>query len=224
MRMKIVATALALVGSVSGLASTTTYAAAPQSADLTVKGTIDPDACTPTLSASTLNYGVKSYSELSDTEWTTAPDRQTNLTITCPTATATYWSWTDNHPPAEQPEIPYSAHVFGTSRAPNGQDVATYTILIGEAQADGAAATKICTDFTNQPPWSEDYIGGCGFVASSNIKPYLYAIGHSGGDPEPHVTVMYPLTVRLQYNARAALALTEDAQFDGGATFTIFYP
>lgn len=187
------------------------YALAASSTDLTVKGTITPAACTPTLSNNgEIDIGKFSAKDLNQTTVTQVGRHPMQLTVSCNKAISFALKQIDNNP-----DTTSSRGWFGLGLINTTEKLGYFYPVIKSTLADGVPAQAIDSD-TNGLDWSRTGLMGPG---------YLLSVASTADHNTPiHVK---DLTMDLEivtYIARAdSLTLTDDVTIDGSATFEMKY-
>ncbi len=200
------ATALLLSTSASALAASTV--------DLTVKGVITPNACTPGLSGGGMvDYGKISAKDLNLTTPKQLPRTTLQLTITCDGGTLFAVKGTDNRAGSNS-----SGGTYGLGLINGTQKLGTYDLMLNNAVADSVAVT-VLESGDNGTTWAES--------ADAILPPSaLAAFGdRTSGTwlPVPIQQVVSDLVVYAQIARADSLDLSDEHPIDGSATLEVKY-
>ncbi|WP_455827203.1 DUF1120 domain-containing protein [Pseudomonas graminis] len=202
------ATALLIGTSASALAASTV--------DLTVKGIITPNACTPRLGLSgsgVVDYGKISAKDLNLTAPTQLPRTTLQLTITCEGDTLFAVKGTDNRAGSNSSDGDYGLGLINGT-----QKLGAYDLVLNNAVADDVAVT-VLESRDNGTTWAES--------ANENLPPSsLAAFGdRSSGTwlPVPARQVITDLMVYAQIARADSLDLSDEHPIDGSATLEVKY-
>jgi len=224
MRMKTLCTALALIGCVGGAINNTAVAAATDSVDLTVTGTISLGACTPVFDNSgTVDYGTIATVGLSSTAPTDLGVKSTNLTITCSSPQAVAFNITDN---AKASAVTAglggiaAANVFGLGQTTDGTNLGSYSITLKSVTLDGTAGDVLASADTGTT-WAAAAAGGL----VDNVGTKLWSAGAAGADTvaASATTFAYGVDVDAVLQDSTTLAIDDTQTLAGSATFTLTY-
>lgn len=199
------ATALLLSSSASALAASTV--------DLTVKGIITPNACTPSLSgAGVVDYGKISAKDLNLTTPTPLPLATLQLSISCEGSTLFAVKGSDNRAGSN------ASGTYGLGLINGGQKLGSYDVALMNAVADSVAVT-VLESMDNGATWFDS--GDAALAPSS-----LGAFGTRSAGIWSPVPIQQMTTDMLVYGriARAdSLDLSDEHPIDGSATFEVKY-
>jgi Protein of unknown function (DUF1120) len=199
--------------SATALISVAPYALAASSTDLTVTGTITPNACTPLLSdGGKVEHGKISSKDLNQEKITRLTNKTLQLTVNCDSAIAFRLKPIDNRPGTDTDD----GLAFGLGFINGDQKLGFVEARLLRPLGDGVAVRHI---FSNN--------NGGSWMSTNALYPRtLSAFGASGGPNTP--IAIKDLVTDFQvttYIARAdSLDLTNDVALDGSATLEIDYP
>ncbi|MEB0044371.1 MULTISPECIES: DUF1120 domain-containing protein [unclassified Pseudomonas] len=185
-------------------------ASAASTVDLTVKGVITPNACTPSLSGNgTVDYGKISAKDLNLTSTTVLPAATLQMTVLCDGSTLFAMKGTDNRAGSS---ISGDGATYGLGLINGTQKLGDYALLIDNAVADAAAVTVLeSDDKVSWMPLDDGMLAGFGNNASGAWAPI------------PIQQLTSDVHVR-GFIARAdSLDLTDEQPIDGSATLEIVY-
>ena len=205
--LKALATALLISASAAAMAAS--------SVDLSVKGVITPNACTPSLSGDgVVDYGKISAKDLNLTTSTALPFANLQLSITCDGNTLFAVKGTDNRAGSSSGD---GTRTYGMGLINGNQKLGFYTVNLMNPVAD-SVATKVLESLDNGTTWRDNWTG---------MPPLsLAAFGdNSSGSwlPIPITQVTADMNI-WGYIARAdSLDLSDEHPIDGSATFEVIY-
>ena len=201
------ATALLLSSSASALAASTV--------DLTVKGIITPNACTPSLSgAGVVDYGKISAKDLNLITPTYLPTATLQLSINCEGSTLFAVKGSDNRAGSNAT----ASGSYGLGLINGTQKLGGYDVVLMNAVADSVAVT-VLESMDNGATWFDS--GDAVLTPSS-----LGAFGNQSAGIWSPVPIQQMTTDMLVYGriARAdSLDLSDEHPIDGSATFEVKY-
>ncbi|MGA9702731.1 DUF1120 domain-containing protein [Pseudomonas sp.] len=187
---------------------------AASTVDLTVKGKITPNACTPSLSgAGVIDYGKVSAKDLNLTTPTSLPVATLQLTITCDGSTLFAVKGTDNRAGSNS-----SAYGYGLGLINGTQKLGAYDLTLQNAVAD-SVDTIVLESSDNGTTWRD--LDDTALVPSS-----LAAFGDRSSGVWLPVAIEQVTTDLVVYGriARAdSLDLSDEHLIDGSATFEVKY-
>ncbi|WP_433736998.1 DUF1120 domain-containing protein [Pseudomonas putida] len=189
------------------------YALAASSTDLTVTGTITPQACMPNLSnGGVVDYGKISSKDLNLTSETSLDYHTLTLGVNCASSTLLALQLIDNRNGSSSSSASWT---FGMGLINGTQKLGYYSLFINTAVADGVPAQTISSK-DNGATWnnylmlaSGDYLS----VAASNDWTKPIAVK----DLNMHLNVL-PRIARAD-----SLDLTHEVAMDGSATLEMKY-
>lgn len=199
---------------VTALLTSCTSALAASTVDLTVKGIITPNACTPGLSRNGIvDYGKISAKDLNQTTPTFLPDVTLQLTVDCDGATLFGFSGTDNRSgSSSQPGV------YGLGMINGNQPLGYYALYLNSAVAD-AVETNILQSLDQGVTW--------GLLGEGTLPPAVWAgFGDQTSGAWLPIAIAN-LTANLMVQGAIARAdrldLNNEQPIDGSATFEIKY-
>ena len=186
---------------------------AASTVDLTVKGLIVPSACTPTLSASTVDVGRVSIKDLNQDTKTRLTPTTLTLNISCLSPTLFAMKATDN-----RADSSISVSEFGVGKTAAGEHIGGYILLLDNPMADAAAVLTIgsidngTTWFRqwNDDAWATSFLLSIKAVDGASI-------------PIPAQNTQMALSVNPFINPAKNVTITEDTPIDGSATIEVKY-
>ncbi|QJC81474.1 DUF1120 domain-containing protein [Pseudomonas umsongensis] len=188
------------------------YALAAPSTDLTVIGTITPNACTPTLSGGgVVDHKTISSNDLNQDKSTNLPDKTLQLSVSCGSAIAFRLKPIDNRIGSG-----IGSNLFGLGYINGNQKLGSVDVQIRAPLADGVPV---------QPLQSND--DGNTWFQSAFLAPSTLAAFRSTGGPYTPIAIKELITDLRIYTqiARAdSLDLTNDVALDGSITLEVEYP
>lgn len=204
--LKALATALLISSSASAVAASTV--------DLTVKGVITPNACTPALSGSgVVDYGKISAKDLNLTSSTQLPTATLQLSINCEGSTLFAFKGADNRAGSNMAGTNYGLGLINGTQKLGG-----FSVVLQNAVADSVAVT-VLESMDNGVTWFDS--GDAALPPSS-----LGAFGNQSAGIWSPVPIQQMTTDMLVYGriARAdSLDLSDEHPIDGSATFEVKY-
>jgi hypothetical protein len=197
--------------SATALISLAPYALA-SSTDLTVTGTITPEACIAGFSGGgEVNYGKILVKNLNTTVPTELADRDLQLNLTCGAPTLVALKVIDNRPYLDL----VNWTNFGMALTPAGEKPGYFYLDVTQTLADGASAQSIYS-----------VNGGATWRASPQITPDdLLSVSSTADDSTPIMlsNATMDLRVRTVIYPTDSLTLIDDITLDGSATFEMVY-
>ncbi|MGV2292041.1 DUF1120 domain-containing protein [Trinickia sp. YCB016] len=203
---------------------------AADTADLTVKGTVIPAACTPAFDGGgTVDLGTIQASSLKDTDYTTLNAKPVKLTVSCSAPIRIDIRALDNKSASSLGAAIMSAvgvmgapHVYGLGTTTiNGQSVSlgSYSLKFdGKATVDSATYT---VNYAGVAESGKTYGNAASSIASDGLT--IYSPVTTGNVAATGKVFVFPLTLTAAINKGSLLPLTGDVDLDGQATFTITY-
>lgn len=187
------------------------YALAASSTDLTVKGTITPAACMPTLSdGGDIDHGKISASDLNRDRFTVIGVHQLQLTVACDAANKFALNAIDRKPgTSDRPDQ------FGLGLTNAGEKLGRVEIEIKGAVADGKRGYAIYSDNDGATWRQAQHIDPGNLVSVSDA---LY-----GFIPSAVKDVTMDLQIKSIITRADRLTLTDEVKIDGLATFEMKY-
>ncbi|QAY88164.1 DUF1120 domain-containing protein [Pseudomonas arsenicoxydans] len=199
--------------SATALISVAPYALAASSTDLTVTGTITPNACVPLLSGrGIVEHGKISSKDLNQEKNTRLPNKTLQLTVNCDSAIAFRLKPIDNRPGTDTDD----GAAFGLGFINGDQKLGFVEARLLRPLGDGEAVRHMFS-YNNGGSWGN---------TNALIPGAISAFGAVGGPNTPIAIkdLVTDFEVRT-YIARAdSLDLTNDVALDGSVTIDIDYP
>ncbi|MFC0227269.1 DUF1120 domain-containing protein [Serratia aquatilis] len=218
--------------------ATTSLPALAESIDVRVIGTIDPAACTPTLSGGgTVDYGTIKPSALADDAFTTMPEKQLDFAINCDApAKVAITAYSQRGASAvntdgtliERISAPSGILLFdvaNTSVVGLGLDgakgIGGYSIRLaaGTMTADGVAVDSIQSN-GNTTSWAKTPYG---ILFNSTVQRYSSWAATGTTTPVAFTTLAGKLGVQAYINKASELDLTKPVALDGLSTLELVY-
>lgn len=188
------------------------HALAASSTDLTVTGTITPQACIHSFTGGgKVDYGKILVKNLNATEPTELNDRDLQLTVTCGAPTLMALKVIDNHPYEDLADYTY----FGMALTPAGEKPGYFYLDLVQTQADGASAQSIYS-IDEGKTWKP---------ASAIYREDLWSLSSTTDHSKPIMLSNATLDLRLKtvIHPTDRLTLIDDIDLDGSATFEMVY-
>lgn len=196
------------------LLTSSPWALAVSSVDLTVKGSITPSACTPSLSAGgVIDFGKVPLKDLEYSTITELPQATLELAVNCEAPTLFALRPEDNRPQMNTPRA------FGFARHNPQFPLGAYFIDATDFLADGLPVTRMYS-VNNGLSWRES-------TASDPIEPaFLTAFGdRSSGTlaPTPTQNLNVSLLISAFIYPANWMPVNEEIPIDGSATLEVRY-
>lgn len=189
---------------------------AASNVDLTVRGTITPSACTPSLGQNGLiDYGKIPARDLNREAMTQLPLTTLSVGVNCQTSTLFALRLTDNRA-GSSASTPYG---FGLGLVNSGEKLGVYQIVLHTPLADNVPITQL-QSLNNGQSWS---------VAEQNVAlpPLrLAAFGDASSgvwSPRPIQTLRVQMRVNTHIAPAQGLTLDHEVPLDGFATLDLIY-
>ncbi|AUO25398.1 DUF1120 domain-containing protein [Pseudomonas sp. D8002] len=201
-----VASALLITGTAPAFAASTV--------DLTVKGIITPNACTPSLSSGgVIDHGKMSAKDLNATQITLLPKVTLQMTVTCDAPVIFALKATDNRIGSG------SGSGFGLGFINGTQKLGSYSLTLGAngspPQADGETVQAIGS-FDNGVTWER--------WNSFETGTYLsVATLADASTPRATQQLVTPVAYSGYINRTDGLDLSNEVNIDGSATIEVLY-
>lgn len=201
-----VASALLITGTAPAFAASTV--------DLTVKGIITPNACTPSLSSGgIIDHGKMSAKDLNATQITLLPKVTLQMTVTCDAPVIFALKATDNRIGSG------SGSGFGLGFINGTQKLGSYSLTLGATgsppQADGETVQAIGS-FDNGVTWER--------WNSCETGTYLsVATLADASTPRATQQLVTPVAYSGYINRTDGLDLSNEVNIDGSATIEVLY-
>ncbi|AZV05970.1 DUF1120 domain-containing protein [Enterobacter sp. N18-03635] len=200
---------------------------AANTVDLQVAGVLTNSACTPSLpNGGKVDFGKSALSSMSATDVNQLGYRDVNLTLTCDAATALAFTATDAHNDSAVVQLVGSKagaadSDFGLGKTAGGVKLGAYTIMLQTSPTvDDVVSPALYSAAGSTPSWS--VAGSNSFVhTNGNI---LYTPGNATTKvPTAFKKAVFPLRITASVQDTTTLAITDDTNLDGLATFSIIY-
>ncbi len=188
------------------------YALAAPSTDLTVIGTITPNACTPTLSGGgVVDHKTISSKDLNQDKNTNLPDKTLQLSVSCGSAIAFRLKQIDNRIGSGT-----GSNMFGLGYINGNQKLGSVDVKVRSALADGVLV-QLLQSRDNGDTWFKD-----SYLAPNDLG----AFGSIGGPNTPIAIkdLVTNLEIYTQIARADSLDLTSDVALDGSITLEVAYP
>lgn len=198
--------------SASALIGIAPHALAVSSTDLTVIGTITPNACTPTLSdGGVIDHKTISSKDLNQDKVTNLPDKTLRLSINCNSAIAFRLKPIDNRRGSGT-----GSNLFGLGYINGNQRLGSVDVRIMSPLADGVLVQPVQSQ-NNSDTWYKD---------TYMAPDFLSAFASIGGPDTPIAIkdLVTDLDVYTQIARADSLDLTNDVALDGSITLEVVYP
>ncbi|MCK1787203.1 DUF1120 domain-containing protein [Pseudomonas sp. TNT11] len=186
---------------------------AASTVDLAVTGLIVPSACTPTLSASTVDVGRVSVKDLNQDTRTFLTPTTLTLSVNCEASTLFAMKATDN-----RSDSAAAINELGIGKTAAGERIGGYWLMLSNATADTTAVQMIGST-NNGGSWfrfREDDAWGTTYLLS------IAAVG-AGSVPIPAQNTQMALSVNPFINPAKNVTINEDTLIDGSATIEVKY-
>lgn len=213
-----------------------------ESVDLTVKGTLIPAACVPSITGE-INYGNVTAAQLDDTEYTVLPQKTVGFAINCggpvkvaiqaingrPGSVAGGEETGDNNLAISPVALlGYSEIVVAGLGTNNGDKIGGYAIglLADTLQADG---NKMFLKLRSMGDgWSDFSVGPIApiyyyYSVFDDVLTYSWANSATTQDPTAITNLSAQLVVQAYLNNTTALDTSGAVQLDGLATIELVY-
>lgn len=188
------------------------YALAAPSTDLTVIGTITPNACTPTLSGGgVVDHKTISSKDLNQDKFTNLPQKTLQLSVNCDSAIAFRLKSIDNRIGSST-----GGNYFGLGYINGNQRLGSVDVEINSPLADGVLVQALQSK-DNGGTWSK----------YRYLTPDSLAAFASSGGPDTPIAIKDLVTnlyVGTQIARADSLDLTNDVALDGSITLEVEYP
>ncbi|AMN79063.1 MULTISPECIES: DUF1120 domain-containing protein [Pseudomonas] len=190
---------------------------AASSADLAVRGSITPSACSPTLSASgVVDFAKIAAKDLSADSSTWLPTHILKLHVDCVAPTLFALRGNDNRAGTAHKDDGYG---YGLGLINGDQKVGTYLLTLSDPVSDTAAVIPLASMNGGAGWWSFPH-------GTWLVRHQLAAFGtvESGiAAPIPLLNVTADLHVETSIAPASGLSLTEQVPLDGSATVDVIY-
>ncbi|MBV4451072.1 MULTISPECIES: DUF1120 domain-containing protein [Pseudomonas] len=182
-------------------------------AEVTVTGTITPNACTPTLSANGIvDHGRVPARSLNQYEFSTLPSRTLDLTVSCNASVLYVLVGVDNR--AGSSLGPGFYYGLGTNVHVPTERLGTVSLALRDVVGDGDSVLVLASSNEGQTWFPE-----------SNAYPDNYMGFARPGTlvPEPHREITATLHIETSINAAAYLTLDQEVPLDGSIVLDLRY-
>lgn len=200
---------------------------AANTVDLKVVGVLTNSACTPSFpNGGKADFGKTSLTTLSATDVNQLGYRDIDLTLTCDAATALAFTATDAHNDSAVIQLVGSNagaadSDFGLGKTAGGVKLGAYTILLKtNPTVDDVVSPVLYSAAGATPSWN---VTGANSYLHTNGN-IVYTPGNATTKvPTAFKKAVFPLRVTASVQNTATLAITDDTNLDGLATFAIIY-
>lgn len=202
----------------------TASAAPAQSVELKVTGMLSMGACYPSFdNGGVVNFGHIGSANLSDTDASDLGKRSINLTVACDNAHAAGFTITDNKSASAMTDglgPVAGANAFGLGQTAGGVNLGAYSIAMTSVNLDGTAGDVLSSP--DGATWTAAANGGL----ADNSGTTIWSAGTAGVDDAAAAatTFVYGIDVNAVLQDATTLAIADDTDLDGSATFTLVYP
>jgi len=224
------------------IVGTTFSALAADTVDLKVKGILSNTACSPTLSNdATVDFGRLKMSGLSATDVNQLGTRNITLTVTCDAPMAVGITTTDGRTSSlkallitqgtsNNVNLDSATWEFGLGKTAGDVNLGAYSITTATTNAsgvtlDGVAADAIVQKTSGASTTSTDWKKVA--AISTDLKPdgtEVWSFAATGTlVPTAFKVAVLPLRVTAAIQDTTTLAITDDTNLDGLATFSLVY-
>lgn len=182
-------------------------------AEVTVTGTITPNACTPTLSANGIvDHGRVPARSLNQYEFSTLPSRTLDLTVSCNASVLYVLVGVDNR--AGSSLGPGFYYGLGANVHVPTERLGTVSLALRDVVGDGDSVLVLASSNEGQTWFPE-----------SNAYPDNYMGFARPGTlvPEPHREITATLHIETSINAAAYLTLDQEVPLDGSIVLDLRY-
>ena len=209
----------ALLSALSLMLLASLGAQAADTAELKVKGTIRPSACTPSFTGDgTVDYGTIAAKSLNTASGTQLPAKTIAFAVTCAAPTRIALRTIDNRASSVVTGLSSNNSPYGLGSY-QSKNIGVYNVFVtpGTFTADGGAVDVIAEkNFAGSGNWEKSSNGNLGavrhsFAAANAITPGAYQ------------TVTGIFTIQATINKGSELPLTENIPLDGSATVEVQY-
>ena len=199
---------------------------APQTADMTVTGTIVPAACSADFEGGgVVDFGTTRLIDLPATTYYQLAPKTISLNVKCSSRKRVMISVLDMQPDSlivgtgmrNAVSAAADGQIFGLGKATVG-GVATnlggYSVTVSPPKIDGASSALVYT--FNRTAWAP----------SAGVMSYndgAFVTGATGTTPITGTNFAFPITVRAALNYGSLLQVAQDTPFNGQTTITIDY-
>lgn len=219
-----------LLASVLSLCVSSAFAANP-TAVLKLKGTLTNAACTPTISGGgTIDYGTINLGSLSSSGVNQIGNKDFSLTINCQTPTKVGFSVVDDRSGTAANvivkngtvtgnDVIHPLNLFGVGTTAGDVKIGNYSMYVktDSVMADGATAIVTYSN-DNGTSWSTT-----GSLMLNNASEIVSVATTGETTPLAFTQAVVPMAISLAVQDTTTLAITDDTNIDGQATFTLKY-
>ncbi|MBN2993493.1 DUF1120 domain-containing protein [Pseudomonas cedrina subsp. fulgida] len=182
-------------------------------AEVTVTGTITPNACTPALSENGIvDHGLVPARSLNQYEFSVLPSRTLDLTVSCNEPVLYVLVGVDNR--ADSSVGPGFYYGLGNNIHAPSERLGSVSLAYRNVMGDGEPVLVLAS--SNQ---------GVTWFPESNAYPDNYmGFAHPGTlVPDPHRLITATLHINTSINAAAYLTLTQEVPLDGSIVLDLRY-
>lgn len=193
-------------------------AQAADTAELKVKGSIRPSACTPSFTGDgTVDYGTIAAKSLNAASGTQLAAKTIAFAVTCAAPTRMVLVTTDNRASSVVTGLISTGGAFGLG-AYQGKNIGVYNVFVtpGTFTADGSAVDVIYSLDRSLSRWEKADTGNIGLVGISFASTNTTT-------PGAYQAISGIFTVQATINKGSLLPLTENIPLDGSATVELMY-
>lgn len=198
---------------ITALLASTGHAVAASSVDLSVKGSITPSACMPSMSSSgTVDYGKLSAKDLNADKVTRLPSEYLQLRVQCDAATLYALQGHDNRAGS----APNDEGNFGLGLINGDEKLGSFWVNLGAAVADDVPSRFIFSHDGGET-W-EPYVGGSLYVGGTTA-----VADNSSFTPLATKVLTAEMKILSLIEPTNKLTLTEEVPIDGSVAVTVKY-
>ncbi|UVL62789.1 DUF1120 domain-containing protein [Pseudomonas sp. B21-032] len=200
---------------------------ASSSAELTVKGTIKPGACTPSLGTGNVDFGTIAANTLNPDAHTALPVKNLNLSVACDANTRFALFSKDNQEGSATSPSDGSlrsegrAHGLGWSTGEEPKKIGHYLVEIDPAQTTVDGSTGYASASTDGgETWGS--AGSASYISPSELLGFSPESGHNEG-PAPVKDLISVLNIKAHLAPSNELDLSADLTLNGSAVIELQY-
>lgn len=204
---------------------------AADTAVLKVKGTLTNAACTPEISnGGVVDYGSIALASLSSTDVNQLGRRDFSVTINCSSPSKVGFTVVDDRSGTAPNilvkngsftgnDIVQPVNLFGLNKTAGNVNIGNYSMFVktDSVVADGTTVSAIYSD-DNGVSWSD-----VGNLMQNNASQVVTVAATGQTTPLAFSQLVVPMAVSTAVQNTATLAITDDTNLDGQATFTLKY-
>ena len=217
-----------VAGSLFALGASPAFA--QDTADLTVKGSIVPAACSANFTGGdTVDFGTIKVVDLLPNSYNSLGSKDAELTVSCSTDKRVVFSTLDMQAGSRITDSAMmsavdtnsAAYIFGLGTGTtNGSPVnlGGYSLKVTGAIVDGVNRTLI---YSTNPESSWSYTGAS--YANMDYNAGALVTGGYGTTPVQGTAFKFPMTIKAALNKGSALQVAQDTPLNGQDVFTINY-